>query len=221
MPKWNEANQVRYGSQQVVGVRHGNAPIWVPFNAATGGTVTDVPNYLGTGETWRVHQFTGNGTFTVTASFTVNPFRVAGIGGGGGGRRHNCHNSGGGGTFTDTDYVIPVGTHTVTIGGGGGGGGGGAGTYCQIGSDGGTTSLGSVVVLPGGKAGGKGGEDYTERVTDISGSNVTWGGGSGTNQNGNRPGRGGGAGNGDGGSGGAYYGYVGYRGELWISYRIS
>ena len=199
-------------------VAKGSGGVGNYFNNATGGTVTEVQNYNGTGELWRVHTFTGNGSFEVLDS--QQPFRVAAIGGGGGGRRHNCHNSGGGGQFTDTDYTIPVGAHSVSIGGGGNGGSGGAGTYCQTGSNGGAVSLGSVMTMAGGKAGGTGGENYTERTTNILGSNVTWGGGSPTNNNGNRPGRGGGAGNGDGGSGGAYYGSRGYRGELIVAYQI-
>ena len=38
----------------------------VGYNDATGGTVTEIDDYNGTGKLWRVHTFTGNGTLNVT-----------------------------------------------------------------------------------------------------------------------------------------------------------
>jgi hypothetical protein len=53
------------------------------FNNATGGSTSVITNYNGTGQTWRVHTFTSNATFTVVDS--VNTFRYLVCGGGAGG----------------------------------------------------------------------------------------------------------------------------------------
>jgi hypothetical protein len=73
-------------------------------------------------ENYKLHTFTSNGTFTVTASGIVEYLIVAGGGGGGyghtGGGGHA--GGGGGGVLTGTMWV-PVGNHAVTVGGGGAG----------------------------------------------------------------------------------------------------
>jgi len=120
------------------------------YNAATGGTVTTVENYNGTGQRWRVHTFTGSGTFTVTTA--DQPFRVLVLGGGGGAGGYYSQvppgTGGGGGAWHDS-RPLTVGAHAVTIGAGGGGASGG-------GAPGGSTSLGDLTA--GG--GGGGARDY-------------------------------------------------------------
>ena len=129
------------------------------FNSATGGTVTDIPDYNGTGETWRVHTFIADGTFTVAGN--DQPFRTLIAGGGGGGGVAMNANGGGkgrGGKPTVNDSAtLATGPIAVTVGGGGGRApdqdwGGGA--------TGGTSSLGAS--SSGGGGGGGGGESpYT------------------------------------------------------------
>ncbi len=84
------------------------------FNNATGGTITEVANYNGTGQTWRVHTFTSGGTFTVLHQST--PFRVlvAGSPGGGGATSSSRGGAGGGGgAVSDTTTSMVPGSYAV------------------------------------------------------------------------------------------------------------
>lgn len=83
MPIFNNAKNIKLGSNQVKGLRRGLGLVFAPFNDATGGTIAEISNYNGTGEIWRVHTLTSNGTFDVSSSF--EPFRILIVGGGGGG----------------------------------------------------------------------------------------------------------------------------------------
>lgn len=127
----------------------------VPWNAATGGTVApvDVPNYNGTGQTWRVHRFTAGGDFTVTAA--PRQFNVLLVGGGGGGAGCTDTMGGGGGAggMFDGLLTIPAGTHAVTVGNGGTGTG--ASTHAN-GTNGGDTGIHLIKAV----SGGGGGADY-------------------------------------------------------------
>lgn len=91
------------------------------FNDATGGTITTVTDYNGTGQTWRVHSFTSSGTFTVTRSNF--PYKVLVVGGGGGGGNNNqsATNGGGGagGYLYDASSTISINSYSVTVGSGG------------------------------------------------------------------------------------------------------
>lgn len=173
-----------------------------PFNAATGGEVTEVPNYRGTGETWRVHRFISNATLTVTAA--SQPFRVFLIGGGNPGAaaspdcctpQYRAGGAGGAGGkyLADDNATLPLGANAVTIGGNGGG----------------NTTLGSLVTnnanpngAGGGNNSGVGGNGVEMLITGTS----TWvagGGGGGAHATGCCGGVGGGAGGAGGGGGGA------------------
>lgn len=144
------------------------------FNAATGGTVTTVSNYNGTGQTWKIHTFRSGGTFTVTNS--ANPFSVllVGNGGSGGGGIYGTYAGGGGGggggvytntsmTLTNTSYSVSVGPTTFngqTASNGSNGQGSGNGN--NGGSSGSPTSYPGGGVYPsssysGGGGGGAGG----------------------------------------------------------------
>ena len=93
------------------------------FNNAAGGTVTEISDYNGSGELWRVHTFTGNGSLEVLDS--QQPFRVLVVGGGGpGGPSPNDSSyigggGGGGGVYENSALQIEVGPHAVVIGDGG------------------------------------------------------------------------------------------------------
>ena len=109
------------------------ASLWPAWNDATGGTITTVDNYNGTGEKWRVHTFTSNGTLDV--SLAVQPFRVLVVGGGGGcGSRGSGHpGGGGGGGVVAVNLNATAGAHSVTVGAGGYGPGGGDGIAASAG----------------------------------------------------------------------------------------
>ena len=164
------------------------------FNNATGGTITTVSNYNGTGQTWRIHTFRSNGTFTVTNS--ASPFSVllVGNGGSGGGAPVPPHAGGGGGgggvlsstrSLTVASYPITVGTTTFdgltaspgnngangtqSAGNGGASGaptsfGGGAATYYDGGGGGGAGGGGGG----GSEYGDNGGPGITSNITGSS-----------------------------------------------------
>ena len=93
------------------------------FNEATGGTVTEIADYNGTGELWRVHTFTGNGTLDVSTA--INPFRVLVVGGAGGGGARSGEGSiyaggggGGGGVLENSSTTFAAGLFPVAVGAG-------------------------------------------------------------------------------------------------------
>jgi len=132
------------------------------YNVATGGNVSTVSNYNGTGQTWRVHSFTSGGTFNVTTS--TFPFRILVVGGGGGGGGGASPGGGGGGggggqVVANNSVVIPAGSRSVSVGGGGGiqsetRGDGGA--YWGGGGSGGSSSISAIASANGGGGGGVG-----------------------------------------------------------------
>ena len=157
----------------------GNGGTPVLFNEAVGGTITEVADYNGTGQTWRVHTFTSSGSLEVLSDADPNGFRVlvvggGGSGGGGGGGDNGGGGGGGGGLFEDSAMSLTSGSHTITVGSGG-----------QS-----TTAFG-YTMLPGGNGGGGGG-------AGAGGANYGSGGGGGA------PGAGGGGNvsSGQGGNGG-------------------
>ena len=195
-----------YGSWSAPAV--GNAVSW---NEATGGTLTVVQNYNGTGETWNVHTFTANGDFVVSRA--SKDFEVCYVGGGGGG----CNggggggNSGGGGKGARLAMPIAAGTYPIVIGGGGSGG------DVNDGGDGGATTCFGLTGA-GGTAGhswgtGYGGmaiQDSIRGVLDWYGHNpgpraytvVGYGGGGG------------------GGAESGNWGYGGAGGAVVVAYRV-
>ncbi len=124
------------------------------FNEATGGTVSDVPNYNGTGETWRVHVFAADATLDVTNAY--NPFRVLCVQGGHRGSEGQPAGGGvggAGGSSTHAEITIPKGQHQATVGAAGGG----HSSLLSITSNGGAA---------GGRGGSYGGSDYAENGAD-------------------------------------------------------
>ena len=127
------------------------AATWPAWNAATGGTITEIDNYNGTGEKWRVHTFTGTGTLDI--SLAVQPFRMLAVGGGGGGGGGNggqqgekAGGAGGGGEVLHNDALtLTAGAHTITaIGSGGGAGAGNGNGAGSSGGDGSGTTFTTV-----------------------------------------------------------------------------
>lgn len=136
----------------------------IPWNEAAGGTVTEIDNYNGSNERWRIHTFV-SGTDTLSVTQNSRPFRVLVVGGGGGADWVQNSSGGYGGQVVATSsQALTVGSHTVTVGSGGGGGQG-AGEE----NPGGNSTLGTVTAQGGaGKnsAGSKGGYTTQGQVTD-------------------------------------------------------
>jgi len=137
----------------------------VQYVTATGGTVTCCGDY-------KIHTFTGPGTFTVTCagnptgSSTVDYMVIAGGGGGGGGGYGGGAGAGGyresSGTSSGSYTVSPLGSgvsalpvtatgYPITVGSGGSGGPGGPGTPGCAGSN----SIFSTITSAGGGGGGR------------------------------------------------------------------
>lgn len=203
-------------------VRNGSVigPFW---NAATGGTTSDISNYNGTGETWRLHTISSNTTFTVTSS--IDSFRILLVGGGGGGNGDSgccaCQQYGGGGSVTDlTGQSLPPGEYTVDLGstsGGGWAGGPGTGATARI-----LSPSGIELARADGRGGGSVGPHTARGYSTITGSNRPYAAGGGGTGCGlpARPAQGDwGNGNPGASTGGSPPGYGGAS-RVWISYRI-
>ena len=219
---WKEA---QYGYVRVGGVWR---QWFANFNAATGGTVTDVPNYNGTGQTWRVHTFTSSGTLTVSVG--SQPFAAAVQGGGAGGG----YGAGGGrGAFTQNlSLNLPAGSHAVTVGAAVAGG------YNEItnrnapGNDGNPSSIGAYISAAAGVS--RGSVVGPGATHTVAGSAISYGGnGGGCVINENRDDGTGNTGGGTGGSTGTgawmtggggggcqWTSGDGARGEVVVAYRI-
>lgn len=87
-----------------------------PYNIASGGTVSDISNYNGTGQLWRVHKFLSNGTFSVQSS--VSSYSVLIVGGGGRGGSIGGGGGGAGGLLQGTlaKTYFPAGNYNVNVG---------------------------------------------------------------------------------------------------------
>lgn len=133
------------------GSKSSNSGSTLSINEATGGTVTTVSNYNGTGQTWKVHTFTSGGTFVVTDA--PNTFRLLIVGGGGSGGTGVPNGSGGGGggggVYWNSSYAAGIGSYTVTVGGGAFSNA----DYHPSGPNGGTSSFDSLTAGGGGGGG--------------------------------------------------------------------
>lgn len=184
-------------------------------NEASGGTVTTVSNYNGTGETWKVHTFDSNGTFTVTSA--PNTFRVLLVQGGNGGGPSNDGATGfggnrggvGGKVYSSDSVSLSTGAISVTVGNGGGvnaaGGNSTLGALSSAnGSSGGTGGSGGPPEGP--SSGGAGGAGPISNITGTSLRYAGGGGGGGCSIN-LTTGSGGAGGDRGGGAGGTGSGY--------------
>jgi hypothetical protein len=173
----------------------------------TGGTITTSGSY-------RVHTFTGDGSFTVPVPISVEYLIVAG--GGGGGSDGDVGGGGGGGGLLTGTASISAQTYNIVVGAGGTKGSktwsgsdpdfSGAGVGTQ-GGNGGNSSFNNLVAIGGGGggtrgqsgrsggSGGGGGDDSNSGGSGTSGQGFNGGNGPGMNtQGGNDSGGGGGAG---------------------------
>jgi hypothetical protein len=126
-----------------------NGTSWVNVSsfAATGGTESTA---IRTG--YKVHTFTGSGTFTVTAGSKTAELLIVAPGGGGGCCVIGDGGGGGGGAGTlyyNSSFPISPGSYTVTIPGGGGGSGTGPSHGAQ-----GSAAVFGPITAPGGGGGG-------------------------------------------------------------------
>ena len=119
-----------------------NGSSWFAIGAVTatgGNTVTDAGGY-------RIHIFTGNGTFTVTNGGNVEYLVVAGGGAGGNGTTSGYESGGGGaGGFVTGVLGILPGSYPVTVGNGGA-----ARTSGSSGENGGNSVFSSITAIGGG-----------------------------------------------------------------------
>ena len=198
------------------------------WNSATGGTVKDVTNYLGTGNTYRVHTFTASGYLDV--AIASKPFAVLCVGAGGAGGQgvrdfepdgplHGGGGGGGGALTQNKKLTLDAGRLTVTIGNpttfGGlsanGGGAGGRGNGENYGHNGGTSGNGN----PGG----------TQTITGYGGASGGGAGGAGVEQTGGAPAysdvSGTNSAYGAGGNGGGERGGNGAPGYVIVAYQIA
>jgi len=121
------------------------------FVAATGGTVTTCGDF-------KVHSFTGPGTFTVCSVGNAagsNSVQVLMVAGGGGGEFNNGGGGGGGGAIFTPTASIPVSAtgYPISIGGGGSGG---TGPGCANTATVGVNTTGFSLTAVGGGFGGLG-----------------------------------------------------------------
>jgi len=182
---------LRLRSENVIGFSDpSNSVTVVPrdiYNDATGGSVTTVENYNGTGQKWRIHTFSSGGTLSVAQS--VAPFRVLVVAGGGGGAGI-CGNvaqgaggggGGAGGVYQWDNATLDVGSFPVNVGAGGGGSNGGG--QPSQGGDGGYSSISSYSTSGGGGGGigtgGRNGGSGGGGGCKFGDEGGPWGGGSG------------------------------------------
>jgi hypothetical protein len=120
----------------------------------TGGTITTDGDY-------KIHTFTGNGTFTVTNDTEVEYLIVAG---GGSGGTDVAGGGGAGGVIHQTAQTLTAGTYSVVVGAGGAAG---STTYTDRGNNGGNSSFNGETAIGGGReaavggSGGGGGDGIT------------------------------------------------------------
>lgn len=178
------------------------------FNNASGGnSVTTVANYNGTGQTWKIHTFTSNGTFSVTDYPGVNFFRILLVGGGNAGSASvaasGSGSGGAGGKVLDNaSQAIPVGSYSITVGGSGAASTLGALASSATGVSGGSGGAGKGVGAD--QVGNNGGDGPTSNITGSTLYYSGGGGGGSVTQNGSTPPlAGGNGGNRGGGAGGS------------------
>jgi hypothetical protein len=175
-PSSPTAGMARYNTtENYVEYYNGNA--WLPTSqtgvVAAGGTESNVTI---SGIVYKLHTFTSSGTLTVSSGGEFEYLVIAGGGGGGcgtaggggaGGYRTNVSGqSSGGGASAEGTAELSAGSHTITIGAGGAG----AITSTSDATNGGNTSIGSIVQSTGGGAGGEGNPNNTRRAGQPGGS---------------------------------------------------
>ncbi len=152
---------------------------------ATGGSQTTVTI---SGETYRVHRFTGNGNFRMLSD--EGRVEVLIVGGGGGGGNNGGGGGGAGGVVVRT-LTLSSGTYTVRVGSGGRGACcSGSVTNSNRGANGQNSSFDSIVARGGGGGGGRGTSGIGGASGGGGGARGNTSGGSGISGQGNRGGNG-------------------------------
>jgi hypothetical protein len=184
------------------------------MGASTGGTIT-------TGGGYRIHTFTGSGTFTASAVSVINYLVVAGGGSGGG---HYAAGGGGGGGVLAGSTSVTAGSYAITVGLGGAGLGVGS-SGPLLGNSGGNSEIAFPSPLTAIGGGGGGGLATNGATGGSGGGGGTGGsGGSGTGGQGNAGAAGStnaGGGGGAGGGGNTGSGHIGGAGGSGISSSIT
>lgn len=109
------------------------------FFTATGGTIYTDP----TSPNYKIHEFTSDGTFSITLAPPIANIEVMMVGGGGGG---SYGGGGAGGYIYRSAFSVSVGSYSISIGSGGSRG--------VPASKGGNTTFSTLVALGGGAGGG-------------------------------------------------------------------
>ena len=176
----------------------------IPWNAATGGTITTVTNYNGTGQTWKVHTFTSGGTLTVTSAARTFSILAVGGGGGGGGSNNSFHGGAGGvpSMAENPAVTLSVTAYAVTVGAGGAG-------SSFWGASGGTSALAGTSA-GGGGGGWTGHSGSSGNPYAAAGRSSAYGGGGAVEYG--RPGNGGWVGTNPGGTG--------WSGIVIVAYQV-
>jgi hypothetical protein len=134
---------------------------------ATGGTVSDVGNY-------RIHTFTGSGTFSVTSPGPVEYLIVAGGGGGGSGR--HCGGAGGGGVLYGS-FMAYSSSYSVIVGSGGTAAPANGLGAVGFSANGGNSSVFGLTAIGGGAGGGHPYTDTSDPIRERGRNGGSGGGG--------------------------------------------
>lgn len=221
----------RVSAKNAVGLGNAssNSASAAQINAMSGGSESTVSNYNGTGQTWKIHQFTGSGTLSVTRSIYNSNILVVGAGGSGGGVVDDRGGGGGGGgAVTASTTTLTTGSKSVVVGspssisgitanGGGGGGVGYGGNYGGSSGNGNPGGGGSPDGWHGGGGGGAGGAGSSGYSGEMGGGGGAGGPGTSSNISGSSVTYGSGGRGGDIGGGGAN----GSAGIVIVAYRIA
>ena len=119
----------------------------VVFASATGGTTSDIT--VGS-DNYRVHKFTGNGTFDITVG---GEMEMLVVGGGGGGGAYRAGGGGAGGYKALTE-LLDAGEYAISVGAGGSGGSSSSTTDASNGANGNGSSIAGILSVDGGGQGG-------------------------------------------------------------------
>lgn len=138
-------------------VEYWNGTAWSSFTrtasiSATGGTITNVGVY-------KIHTFTGDGTFTVTSASQGATVEIMVLGGGGAGGSDMGGGGGAGGLVYNPAFPISAGSYTCTVGQGGPGFND-YGSSPRAGSNGGNSIFGNSLIVAYGGGGGSSGHYY-------------------------------------------------------------
>lgn len=132
---------------------------------ATGGTIFYIPGY-------KIHKFSGDGTFTMTTGGEVEYLIVAGGGGGGSTGDIQAGGGGGAGGYLEGKITLPAGSYGITVGGGGASGNS---ANSWDGYNGANSSAFGLTAIGGGGGGGR--QDRSGRPGGSGGGRASGGGG--------------------------------------------